>query len=413
MNPSAPIHDAIPRRAARARWLVLPVLGLLLAASTGCVSNGISRAPLRTTIETKTAVLSARVVSNFFLIEARQDDGRTYRFLIDTGSSATLVSTQLANALKLKERKPARTVRVTGSQGGGADLPAVTLKRLVLGDAAFERVPALVYDFTDLSSHLGLTIDGVIGFPVFRDTLLTLDYLGARLVIAPHPVVPPAAPRPSGHASTLAFSNERRTPLIPLQMGNESFFVLIDSGSDGGLSLNPAGLHPRFLNGPRAGTLIAALGGDRRQMVGRLTLNVYLGTHTVRQPITDLTDQLSAIGGELLRHFTLTFDQRRNLVTFARPDDDDVLMAPRRSTGLSFGRSAAYWRVLNVVPDTPTAQLPVQVGDLCTRINGEPVMKWDADRYNALLKSAPKVTYTFLNGPKETDLEVPVFELVP
>lgn len=391
------------------------LLAVLLAVllTTGCVSNGISRAPERTTVQTKTAVLPARIVSNFFLVEAKQDNGRTYRFLIDTGSSATLVSTELANALKLKERKPAHTVRVTGAQGGNADLPAVTLKRLVLGDAAFERVPALVYDFTDLSGHLGLPIDGVVGFPVFRDTLLTLDYLGARLVIAPYPAVPPAVPRQSAHASTLAFSNEQRTPLIPLQMGNESFFVLIDSGSDGGLSLNPSGLHPRFLNGPRAGTLVASLGGDRQQMVGRLTLNVYLGTHTIRQPITDLTDQLSSIGGELLRHFAMTFDQHRNLVTFTRPDDEDVLMAPRRSTGLSFGRSAAYWRVLNVVPDTPTAQLPVQVGDLCTRINGEPVTKWDADRYTALLKSAPKVTYTFLAGPKETDLEVAVFELVP
>jgi C-terminal processing protease CtpA/Prc len=88
-------------------------------------------------------------------------------------------------------------------------------------------------------------------------------------------------------------------------------------------------------------------------------------------------------------------------------------MDPRRSTGLSFARSAVYWRVLSVIPDTPTAKLPVQAGDLCVRINGELVAEWNYDRYAALVKSANKITYTLLAGTKETDIEVPVFELVP
>jgi hypothetical protein len=47
------------------------------------------------------------------------------------------------------------------------------------------------------------------------------------------------------------------------------------------------------------------------------------------------------------------------------------------------------------------------------RINGEPVEKWGAERYATLLHSAPSVTYTFLNGPQETAVEIPVFDLVP
>ena len=45
--------------------------------------------------------------------------------------------------------------------------------------------------------------------------------------------------------------------------------------------------------------------------------------------------------------------------------------------------------------------------------NGEPVGAWDYERYCALLKSASKVTYTFLNAAKEQEHEVPVFDLVP
>ncbi len=69
--------------------------------------------------------------------------------------------------------------------------------------------------------------------------------------------------------------------------------------------------------------------------------------------------------------------------------------------------------MLTVIPDTPTAALPVQAGDLCVRINGEPVDKWDYARYAALLKTATKITCTFLAGTKETDIEVPIFNLVP
>jgi len=88
-------------------------------------------------------------------------------------------------------------------------------------------------------------------------------------------------------------------------------------------------------------------------------------------------------------------------------------MEPRRSTGLSFARSAVYWRVLTVIPDTPTEKLPIQAGDLCIRVNGELVANWGYDRYAALVKSSDKITYTLLAGTKETDVDVPVFELVP
>ncbi|MBI3887159.1 MAG: aspartyl protease family protein [Opitutae bacterium] len=407
---SVPAGPAAGRGGALLLLLLGCALGFLLS---GCVALG-TRAPARTTVETKTTVVPARIISNFFLVEARQADGLTYRFLVDTGSSVTLVSPALAKALRVKPPKgPAPTVRVRSANGGEVALESLTLRTLRVGDTVFERVPALVTEFTDLSGHLGLTIDGVMGFPVFRDTLLTLDYPGSRLVIAPYPAVPPPVLKQSARVSTIAFNNERNSPLIPIQMGNESFIVLIDSGSDGSLTLNPVGLHPRFAYGPRVGTLVASLAGDRRQLVGRLAQNILIGSQVLDQPIVDLTDELSSLGGEVLRNFSLTFDQRRNQVTFARDVDGPVRLTPRRSSGLSFGRSPVYWRVLAVVPEAPAAQLNLQPGDLVVRINGEPVAQWDYERYAQLVKTAAKITCTVLAGTREYDVEVPVFELVP
>ena len=130
-------------------------------------------------------MLPARLVSNFFIVESKWDDGKSYRFLIDTGSSATLVSSDLARRFALKQKKGTAPARVTvrSANGGTIDLDQVTLRRVALGATTFDGVPALVFDFTDLSGHLGLRIDGIIGFPVFRDTLLTLEAMKMQAAV--------------------------------------------------------------------------------------------------------------------------------------------------------------------------------------------------------------------------------------
>ena len=408
------LKSRISNRPALARLsfcLLSSVVCLLFTA--GCVSRG-DRAPASTRIVPQPVRLPARILSNFFLVEAAQENGRTYRFMIDTGSTVTLVSPALGEALGRKERKgtPPRTLPVRGANGREIELPAIILRHLQLGEAHFERVPAIVYNFSDLSAHLGVTIDGVVGFPLFRDTLLTLDYPAARLEIAPNPVAAPPAPA-LPRTTVIAYNREQSTPLIPVQMGNESFFALIDTGSDGGLALNPAGLNPRFVHGPRVGMIVSSLHGDNRQLVGRLEQDITIGAHQVHRPVVDLTEQLSSLGGELLRHFRLTFDQQRHLVTLARGTDGPVEMPGRRSTGLSFRRFPNYWRLLAVVPETPNSSLPVQPGDLCVRINGELVERWTFERYDQLVRTGGKVTYTFLSGAEEIDHEAAVFELVP
>lgn len=389
-------------------WSLVAGVGLFLLA--GCTTL-----PERRTgpaAPPGTEILPAKLIGHLFIVEARQTDGRLRRFLIDTGSSISYISPEAAKTMALKERPP-RTVRVESANGGFTTLPAATLRRVTLGHTTFERVPAAVFDFAELSTHLGVAIDGLIAFSVFRDHLLTLDYPNSRLLLAPLPAKPGPLKAADPRVTTLAFNNEQRVPFIPVQMGNESFAVLIDSGSDGALSLNPLGLHPRFRFGPRAGTLVASLAGNREQLVGRLEQDLLIGGHTVANPIVDLTSHVSALGGELLRHFAVTFDQRRNFVTFARETEGAVIMEPRRSTGLALARSPIYWRVLNVVPETPTSALGVQPGELVVRINGEPVERWSHERFAQLLASAVKVTFTFLAGTREFDREIPVFDLVP
>jgi hypothetical protein len=301
----------------------------------------------------------------------------------------------------------AARVRVTAADGAVTELPRSSFRRLELGEARFDDVDVLIYDCAPLSAHLGVRIDGVLGFPLFRETLLTLDYPGQRVLLQPArnaPLVP---------GTIVAIDDARKTPLINVRLGERSLVALIDSGSDALFTLNPIGLEPQFAFGPTVGATVGTIGGDRTQMIGRLSDTLAIGDHAFAQAIVEITDELSAIGGGMLRHFSVTFDQLHDRVTFYRESRQPILTPPRRSAGVSFNKTPGYWRVAGVIPGSSAAAEGVQQGDLIGRINGEPVAKWDLRRYEQLVATASEVTFTFLVGTAETEKRVRIFELVP
>jgi len=376
----------------------------------GCLSTRDLK-PGRTKIGSKKVFVPAEIVGNQFVIESKWDKHGPWHFLVDTGSSITLVSSEFARRYATeKAALGTPSVHVKSSDGKSTLLPAVTLSRIELDDARFENVQALVFDFTEISAHLGIRIDGVLGFPLFEETMFTLDYPQSRLVIAR---TTPLTETPSIPGTTIKFTNSQRTPFIPVRLGAENFIALIDSGNDGPLLLNQIGLHPSFSFGPRPGVTIGTLTGNHTQEIGRLEQPLDIGPYRFEKPIADLTDQISSIGGEILRNFAVTFDQSRNQVTFYRESALPIPPQTRRAAGLSFTKMPTYWRVAGVIPDSPADASGVQTGDLVIRINGESVNDWNLRRYESMVRRANEITFTFLNGTKETPVVIPTFELVP
>lgn len=391
------------------RRALLVVCGALLI--TGCSTlRRIPMPPRRTTLKTERIELPAQTISNYLIVETRWDKHGTYRFLIDTGASVTLISPELAARYSDTSVPPTPElqIRVKSASGDTTFLPAITLRRFFLGDARFERVPALVYDCSALSAHLGVKIDGILGFPLFRDTLLTLDYPRSRVLLVPN-----SDPMPSLPGSTISFNNDSRTPLIPVTLAGETFIVLIDSGNDGPLNLNPLGLHVSFDCGPRPGGSVATLTGNNQQQVGRIAQPLQIGGYSLLRPVVAITDNLSSLGAALLKNFTVTFDQQHNQVTFYRDSSAPILSPSRRSAGLSFDKNPVYWRITNVVPGSPAETAGIQPGDLCTRINGELIASWNLRRYEQLVASAEQINLTFLRGTQEQNVPVAIFDLVP
>ncbi len=388
--------------------IALAALAGLLAG--GCFSvQRTAPKPGLTHVGSKPVTLPGHVVGNVLVIEDKWDKFGPYHFVIDTGSSVTLVSPELAKRYVSDEPRPLDEpqVRVRSSGGGYALLDAVTLKRLQLGAARFEYVPALVYDCADLSAQFGVKVDGILGFPLFRNAVLTLDYPNERVVLRSD------IPEDGLPGEAILFNNADKTPLIPIRLGDREFAALIDSGSASAIDINPAGLAPKFSFGPVDGPTVSTLAGDRPSRVGRLAGVVQIGSFDVPQPLAEVTDELTSLGGGILSHFTITFDQRHNEVFFQRDLSVPLAIPPLRGTGLSFRKTPAYWKVVGVVPGSPGASAGVAAGDLVSRVNGELVAGWDPARYDQLVASADRIEYTFIDGARESVKSLGVAVIVP
>jgi len=320
-----------------------------------------------------------------------------------------LISPDLAQAIADQD-KPATqltSIRVKSARGDSVFLPDAMVPALKLGGVSFEDIRVAIYDTAALSAHLGVKIDGILGFPLFRHTLLTLDYPQSRVVLAPSDSVANVPGTP------ISYTTKHRSPIIPVKIGDYTLSVLIDSGSDAALNLHPGLGDIPYTQPPRPIAFVGTLTGNQALQVTRLTPSLTFAGQTFPSPIVHLTDELTSIGGEVLKHFSLTFDQTRSRVSFHRDSRKPIVQAALRGSGLNFRKTPAYWRVVNIVPGSPASATDFQIGDLVSRINGESVEQWNLARYDVLLAETSAISYTLLQGTEESSITLSVSELVP
>jgi predicted aspartyl protease len=401
------------------RFLILGLSSLaLLMSGVGCRTSApvwapepVDIAPLpvvaKTTIKTRIE-LPMNFVGGLVVVETQGADG-PWRFLIDTGSSTCLVSPEYAIRHLRKPVDPTSPkVWLRDASGRAAAAESVLLSRIDFGYANFQNVRALVFDCREISDHLGMQIDGVLGFSLFGNARLTLDYPNRKVIMSSLNDETPL------RGSILPVTSHNDVPLIQITLDNRNLVALIDTGNDGGLTLDPAGLNLDFASPPRRGTLVGTLYGDHEQFAARLAHTVHLSDHKLVNPIVDLSGTLTSLGGEILKEFEVTFDQSRNLVAFYRPLHDMLLFTPPKlSSGLSFKKFLAYWKVTGIAPDSPAEAAGLAVGDLVIRINDEPVEGWTLSRFRALIDDGGTINYTLIKGQDELTHSVKIFTLVP
>ena len=228
-----------------------------------------------------------------------------FRFVLDTGSGGeAIVSPQLADQLNLPS---AGQIQLGDPSGVGTrKVPLVQVQSLQVAGIEFTGVKAARHVLSEADG----TCQGLLGFPLFRNYLLTLDYPRQRMTLAPGAVAP------DGERSVMSFRSPDGIPIVPLRIGGLQIEALIDSGG-GGLSL-PESLAARlkFSTVPAIFENAHSLATRFQVKAGQLAADIHLGSYTFAKPFVEINPAfpLANFGSCPMQNFAFTFDQRNHLV---------------------------------------------------------------------------------------------------
>ena len=221
------------------------------------------------------------------LVEARLDGKGPYRLLVDTAANVTMLQMRVADELKLPVLRPGEASKL------------VSLGGIQVGDAHFQ-------DLVVGAKSWDEDIDGVIGFNLFADCLLTLDYTRQRIILRT------GALPPANGKDIFTYGLDNRSPTLEVMIGDERISLLVDTGAAQGVVIPGAiASKLRFVGGLVAGPDLSTFDTPKsRALTGRLSGNITIGIHEISGPTIHVWDDAPVIGSGLLRDFILTFDQK-------------------------------------------------------------------------------------------------------
>lgn len=205
---------------------------------------------------------------------------------------------------------------VRGSDGSGANarsMKLVQMTSLTIGSLELRDVRAASRDY-NTSPNLP-RIDGILGFHLFTDYLLTLDYAAKRVRIEKGQL-----PEPDGK-EVLSYESGR-TPTVELLVGDTKIKAHIDSGNTVGAFIVPTALAERlsFLSAPVVVGRARTVSSEMEIKEARLKGSVRLGRFEFPEPTITYpaVSQDANIGSKALQDFALTFDQKNMRVKLVR-----------------------------------------------------------------------------------------------
>jgi hypothetical protein len=314
----------------------LPIVALLLVLGNIPVAADAVAAEL---------VLPSETCRGMFIMQVTfgEADGEdtTLDLLLDTGSSWTILDPRALRKLARVSPEVAR-----------------------IGPYELGPIKARALPMRDFGLALGRDIDGILGFPDFREVLLTLDYPSGEVRVSSG-----SLPRPDGREF---FRISGRRPHLKLAIGDRRVKFLLDSGFTGRFQLkSPRRL--RWSAEPRPATSFLTVHGVGLHEGGRLEGAIRFGPLEFDNPVVILGGGEAQVGWHVLRHFVLTFDQKNNRMRLQSPRTTSVRMGSLIGAGLAYASLPEGLRVAWVFPGSSAEASGLREGDLIVAIDDVPV----------------------------------------
>lgn len=349
------------------------------------------------------------MVNGVMLVDVTINGLGPFHMLVDTGCSGPIISPEAAAAIDARASDEPLPVSAVNSLGTMGSLPYVLLDSVNLGAAHFEGVTAGVTSLELQSKIAGRRIDGILGYSLFSELFLTLDFPHRRMLLSSEfpKNLPPIR-------SELALKEVDAVPFVTIDLQGRAFDAMIDSGSNGGLELDAD--HISSLDWkvpPRPTGLVAAVGGIGRSQTGRLNGIAKLGGVTQIEPIVGLTPGLGRIGTEFLESLCVVFSRSANKLWLCADSTAPIPSVAHRTVGLSILADSAGWRVVGTIPESPAEKAAVAPGDLIATIENVPAQRWSREDIQQWMDHHDALALGVSSRGGSRQLELPVWSPVP
>jgi hypothetical protein len=371
------------------------------------------------------------------VLDASVNAGPAAPFLLDTGSTATILSAEFAAAQGLRPNGGSAVIGVKG-EGGKVDMLEAGVLRV--GGMTLPPRNALVMTLPNHIVDHGRRprLAGLIGLNAFGPSILRIEWAAQRIELLP----PEAAPDPAGLvlplATSLQYSNESATaPLwrgasVSAMLDGMRMDLALDTGFGGMVSLNePFVREEDLLSRYRKHADFDAPGGIDGRLAMSLAIGgvLALGDVTVDQPLVAMTRDVPPENGlrdgiGLMRHIRpraaaihtqglLGLGVLMRYKPFIDLTGQRLVLEPRvvplpkippgwRTVGLSLDKPAQdYFQVLSVIPGTPAAHSPIREGDRIVSVNGMPARDLALFDYSHMEFAGP-LALRFADGSART-----------
>jgi hypothetical protein len=240
------------------------------------------------------------------------------------------------------------------------------MQDLTVAGLEFSKFRPRVRELDHLGRALGRDFDVFLPFDTFDKFLLTLDYEKNQIRVSRGEL-----PRPDGEQIFSSKGSDRR-PWIKVKVGSRTRRLLIDSGSNGTISVR-SHRSIRFAGETVPVSLSQGMSDTELRHVGRYDGEMQIGPLVFNEPFVGITTDTELLGYDVLRHYVLTFDQQNRRVRMAPVANMPPTMAPRTGSGALTRPRDEGLEVAHVVAGSPAKASGIEIGDTVTHINGTPV----------------------------------------
>jgi len=303
------------------------------------------------------------LINNLVVVPLRINDSDTLHFVLDTGVGRMLI-TELPEDKELAI-KYTRNVKLSGL---GDDEPVVALfssgNTIVMDGVAGDSLDVVVMleDVFNLSSFMGREINGLIGYDIFKNFIVEINYTHKKLYFHDPDLYAEkyAKKKRSRRWTKIDIEIENRKPYLNTWFVQKDSTIiqanlLIDSGASHAIALYPSSNDSIFIPAKRLYSYLGTgLSGDIYGEIGRAE-RMGFGEITIENPVVYYPEEEGihrailennrngSIGSDLLKRFKL----------FINYEDSTILVKPNNKFKQDFNYNMAGIEVGTPIPNLP------------------------------------------------------------